>query len=276
MNIMDSKELCLGIEEEVKNFSKSCIIRPSVAVITIGEELVNDKFVKEREEACNKAGIYFRYYNFEDNTPELTIINKIKELNNDEYVNGVTIQLPLPEKYNEKRLINTIVNSKDIDGLTDINVGRLISGRKSIVPCTPLAILELLNHYEVEIEGKNVVLIGKGKLVGRPLINLLLNEGATLTVCHSKTKNIKNFTKNADIIISCAGVKDLVNGDMINEGSIVVDAGCTLDNGKVYGDIEEKSVSKKASLIISSEEVEALSIAMFLKNTLMCYSKNKK
>ena len=276
MNIMDSKELCLGIEEEVKNFSKSCIIRPSVAVITIGEELVNDKFVKEREEACNKAGIYFRYYNFEDNTLLLTIINKIKELNNDEYVNGVTIQLPLPEKYNEKRLINTIVNSKDIDGLTDINVGRLISGRKSIVPCTPLAILELLNHYEVEIEGKNVVLIGKGKLVGRPLINLLLNEGATLTVCHSKTKNIKNFTKNADIIISCAGVKDLVNGDMINEGSIVVDAGCTLDNGKVYGDIEEKSVSKKASLIISSEEVEALSIAMFLKNTLMCYSKNKK
>ncbi len=275
-NIMSGKELSLQIEEEVKGFAKGCIIRPSVAVINIGNDPIREIFIKAKEEACNRSGIYFRYHQFEEDTPELTIINKIKELNNDDYVNGIMINLPIPEKYNEKRLLNTIINSKDIDGLTDINIGRLISGRKSITPCTVLGIMELLKHYEVDVDGKDVVIVGKGKLVGRPLINVLLNEGATVTVCHSRTANLKKHISNADIVISAIGIKNIITSDMIKEGSVVVDAGCTLEEDKLCGDVDYAKVSKKASLITPPKGgVGPMTVAMFLKNIILCYNNKK-
>lgn len=277
-NLMTSKELCSKIEEEVKGFAKGCIIRPSVAIINIGNDPIREKFIKAKEAACNRAGIYFRYHQFDEDTPELTIINRIKELNNDDYVNGIMINLPIPERYNEKRLLNTVINSKDIDGLTDINMGRLISGRKSITPCAALGIVELLKVYRVDLEGKEVVIVGKGKLVGRPLITVLLNEGATVTVCHTKTENIKKHTLNADIVISAVGIKNIITADMIKEGAIVVDAGCTLDDDKIYGDVDFVKVSKKTSLITPpTGSVGPMTVAMFLKNIMLCYnSKNKK
>lgn len=275
-NIMSGKELSLKIEEEVKVFAKGCIIRPSVAVINIGNDPISEKFIKAKEEACNRSGIYFRYHQFEEDTPELTIINKIKELNNDDYVNGIMINLPIPEKYNEKRLLNTIINSKDIDGLTDINIGRLISGRKSITPCTVLGIMELLKHYEVEIDGKDVVIVGKGKLVGRPLINVLLNEGATVTVCHSRTENLKKHIINADVVISAIGIKNMITADMIKDGAVVVDAGCTLEDGQICGDVDYAKVSKKVSLITPpTGGVGPMTVAMFLKNIILCYNNKK-
>lgn len=275
-NIMNGKDLSLPIEEEVKGFAKTCIIRPSVAVINIGNDPVSEKFIKAKEEACNRTGIYFRFHQFEEDTPELTIINKIKELNNDDYVNGIIINLPIPEKYNEKRLLNTIINSKDIDGLTDINVGRLISGRKSITPCSVLAIMELLKEYSVELEGKDVVIVGKGKLVSKPLINVLLEEGATVTVCHSKTNDLKKHTSEADIVISASGVKNLITDDMIKEGAVVIDAGCTLENDKIIGDVDFDKVSKKASLITPpTGGVGPMTVAMFLKNIILCYNNKK-
>jgi len=275
-NIMSGKELSLNIEEEVKQSIKGCIIRPSVAVIEIGENPESEKYVKAKEDACNRVGMYFRHYKYEDNTPELTIINKIKELNNDDYVNGIVLHLPLPERYNEKRLINTIINSKDIDGLTDINVGRAISGRKTIIPCTVLAINALLEENNIELEGKEVVIVGKGKLVGRPLINNLLNAGATVTVCHSKTENLKKHTQEADIIVSATGVKNLITDDMIKKDAIVLDVGCTIEDGKTYGDVDFDKVSKKASLITPViDGIGPLNVAMFLKNILMCYNSKK-
>ena len=275
-NIMSGKDLSLQIEEEIKQNIKGCIIRPSVAVIEVGENPESEIYVKVKEDACNRVGMYFRHYKYEDNTPELTIINKIKELNNDDYVNGIIIHLPLPEKYNEKRLINTILNSKDIDGLTDINVGRSISGRKTIMPCSVLAIMTLLKENNVELEGKEVVIVGKGKLVGRPLINTLLNEGATVTVCHSKTKDLKKHTTEADILISATGVKGLITADMIKEDAVVIDVGCTVEKGKIYGDVDFDKVSKKASLITpATGGVGPLTVAMFLKNILMCYNSKK-
>ena len=275
-NIMDGKKISLAIEEEIKQFAKGCIIRPSVAVINIGNEPINEKFIKAKEDACNRVGIYFRYHQFDEDTTELTIINKIKELNNDDYVNGIMINLPIPDKYNEKRLLNTVINSKDIDGLTDINIGRLISGRKSITPCTVLAILELLKQYEVEIEGKDVVIVGKGKLVGRPLINVLLNEGATVTVCHTRTNNLKKHVSNADIVISASGIKNLITADMIKEGAVVIDAGCTLEDNRICGDVDFEKVSKKASLITPAiGGVGPVTVAMFLKNIILCYNNKK-
>ena len=275
-NLMISKDLCSKIEEEVKGFAKTCIIRPSVAVINIGSDPIREKFIKAKEAACNRVGIYFRYHQFDEDTPELTIINKIKELNNDDYVNGVMINLPIPEKYNEKRLLNTIINSKDIDGLTDINVGRLISGRKSITPCTALGIVELLKAYNVDLDGKDVVVVGKGKLVGRPLITVLLNEGATVTVCHTKTENLKKHTLGADIVISTTGIKNIITADMIKDGAIVVDAGYSVSEDGIAGDVDFSKVSKKASLITPSKGgVGPMTVAMFLKNIILCYNNKK-
>jgi len=275
MNKIEGLEISTKIEEEIKQGNKGCIIRPSVAVIQIGDNEISNLHVKLKEEACNRVGIYFRYFKYEEDTPELTIVNKIKELNNDDYVNGIVIELPIPDKYNEKRLLNTILNTKDVDGLTDVNIGRLISGRKTFTPCTVSAIMTILKENNVELAGKDVVIVGKGKLVGRPMIYQLLNEGATVTVCHSRTNDLKKHTINADIIISAAGVKNLITSDMVKEDVIVIDVGCTLEDGKIYGDVDTK-VSKKASIMTPKTGcIGPLSIAMFLKNIMMSYNNKK-
>ena len=275
MNQIQGLELSKKIEEEVKQSTKGCIIRPSVAVIEIGDNELVQRHVELKQKACERADIYFRHFKYDETTSELTIVNKIKELNNDDYVNGIMIELPIPEKYNEKRLLNAIINSKDIDGLTDINVGRAIGGRKTIIPSTVMAILTLIKENNIELEGKEVVLVGKGKLVGKPLIFQLLNEGATVTVCHSRTLDLKKHTKEADIIISGAGVKNLITADMVKEGVIIIDAGYVIEDGKVYGDVEE-AVSKKASLMTPKTGcIGPLSISMFLKNIMTSYNSKK-
>ena len=276
-NIIDLNEMSAKIEESLKQGIRGCIIRPSVAVIEVGDNPINEMIIKSKEEACNRIGIYFRHYKYEDSTPELTIVNKIKELNNDDYVNGIMIQLPLPERYNEKRLLNTIVNSKDVDGLTDINIGRLISGRKTIVPSSLLAIKEIFEENNINLSGKEALIVGKGKLVGRPLINMLLCEGATVTICHSKTEDLKKHTITADIIISATGVKNLITSDMIKDKAIVIDMGYSYDDGKICGDIEFDKISKKASLVVQKTEgINPLTTAMFLKNVLLCYNNKNK
>lgn len=275
MNKIEGLDLSVKIEEEIKQGNKGCIIRPSVAVIQIGDNEISNLHTKLKEEACSRAGIYYRYFKYEDDTPELTIVNKIKELNNDDYVNGIVIELPIPDKYNEKRLLNTILNTKDIDGLTDVNIGRLISGRKTFTPCTVSAIMTVLKENNVELEGKEVVIVGKGKLVGRPIMYQLLNAGATVTVCHSKTVDLKKHTTCADIIISAAGVKNLITEDMVKDGVVVIDVGYTVEDGKVYGDVEP-NVSKKASLMTpKTGAIGPLSISMFLKNIMTSYNNKK-
>ena len=275
MSKIEARELSAKIEDEIKQGNKGCIIRPSVAVIQIGDNEISNIHTKLKEEACNRVGIYYRYFKYEEDTPELTIVNKIKELNNDDYVNGIMLELPIPDKYNEKRLLNSILNTKDIDGLTDVNIGRLISGRKTFTPCTVAAIMNIIKENNIELEGKEVVVVGKGKLVGRPIMYQLLNAGATVTVCHSKTENLKKHTENADIIISAAGVKHLITADMVKEGVIVFDIGSTIEEGKLYGDIDPK-VEKKASLITSKTgSVGPLSISMFLKNVMTSYNNKK-
>jgi len=275
MNQIQGLELSKKIEDEVKQATKGCIIRPSVAVIEIGDNQLVQKHVELKQKACERADIYFRHFKYDETVSELTIVNKIKELNNDDYVNGIMIELPIPEKYNEKRLLNTIINSKDIDGLTDINVGRAIGGRKTIIPSTVMAILKLIKENNIELEGKEVVLVGKGKLVGKPLIFHLLNEGSTVTVCHSKTVDLKKHTIEADIIISGAGVKNLITADMVKDDVIVIDAGYVMEDGKVYGDVDE-GVAKKASLITPKTGcIGPLSISMFLKNIMTSYNSKK-
>lgn len=274
--IIDGEALSLQIQDNIKKEIKSCMIRPSVAVIQIGDNPASNSYIKRKETACNNVGVYFRLYKFEEGTPELTIINKIKELNNDEYVNGILVQLPLPEQYNEKRIVNSIINSKDVDGLTDINVGRMINGKKTLVPCTPLGIMRMLEEYNVELAGKNVVIVGRGKLVGRPLITLMLAKDATVTVCHSKTTNLAEMTKLADVLVVACGVPKLITADMVKDDVVVIDAGINRVDGKLCGDVDFEEVSKKASLITPVPKgVGPMTVAMLLQNIITCYnSKN--
>lgn len=270
---MDGEALSLKIQEGIKKEIKTCMIRPSVAVIQVGDNPASNSYIKRKENACNNVGVYFRLYKFDEGTPELTIINKIKELNNDEYVNGILVQLPLPEQYNEKRIVNSIINSKDIDGLTDINVGRMINGKKTLVPCTPLGIMRLLEEYEVDLAGKNVVIIGRGKLVGRPLITLMLAKDATVTVCHSKTTNLAEMTKQADVLVVACGVPNLITADMVKDDVVVIDAGTNRVDGKLCGDVDFAGVSKKASLITPVPKgVGPMTVAMLLQNIITCYN----
>ena len=276
MEIVNGNLLAQEIKEELKQSIKFEMIKPSLAVIEVDTN-EDDKYLKELDKVCNEVGIYFRHFKYDKETSELTIINKIKELNNDDYVNGIMIKTPLPDGYNEKRLFNTIINSKDVDGVTDINVGRLNSGRKTLVPATALAIMEILNRNSVELEGKHVVLVGRGKLTCKPLIQLLLRENATVTVCHSKTEDLEKYTKDADILISATGVSKLIKADMVKDGAVVIDVGVSYNNGKISGDTDFNKVSKVASLITPTPGgVGPISIAMIVKNTIYCYQNKKK
>lgn len=271
--LLDGEALSLKIQDNIKVQIKNCMIRPSIAVIQIGENAASDSYIKRKETACNNVGVYFRHFKFDDNTPELTIINKIKELNNDEYVNGIIVQLPLPARYNEKRIINNISNSKDVDGLTDINVGRMINGKKTLIPCTPLGIMRILEEYEVALEGKHVVIVGRGKLVGKPLIHLMLGKDATVTVCHSKTANLKEMTLQADVLVVACGMPKLITEDMVKKDVVVVDAGINRVDGKLCGDVDFDKVSKKASLITPVPKgVGPMTVSMLLENIITCYN----
>ncbi len=274
--IIEGTEISNKIQDRIKVEVKNCMIRPSVAVIQVGENEAGDYFITAKEKVCSSVGIYFRQYKFEDNVPELTIINKIKELNNDEYVNGIMIQLPLPPQYNEKRLLNTINNGKDVEGLTDINTGRFVNGKKALIPCTALAVVKILDENNIEISGKHVVVVGRSKIVGKPLVNLLLSRDATVTICHSKTENLKEFTKQGDIVIMACGVPKLLTEDMIKNDAVVIDVGINNVDGNICGDVDFDNVSKKTSYITPVPNgVGPVTIAMLLENIIMCYNAKK-
>ena len=275
--VIDGKLMSEEIRAELKQSIKFEMIKPSIAVIQIGDNDASNSYIKAKEKACDEVGIYFRHFKYELGTSELTVINKIKELNNDEYVNGIIVQLPLPDGYNEKRLINAIINSKDIDGLTDINSGRLISGRKTLVPCTAMAVIEMLKRSNVEIESKHVVLVGRGKLTCKPLIQLFLNENATVTVCHSKTLDLEKYTRDADILVSATGVNNIITKDMVKDGAVVIDVGVNYDTGKISGDVDFDNVIDKVSLITKTPGgVGPMTVTMLIKNAIYCYQNKKK
>ena len=270
---MNELELKRQTEEEIKQKIKGCIIRPSVAVIEIGDNDLNNVIIKEREESCNKTGIYFRHYKYEDNTPELTIINKIKELNNDDYVDGIMVQFPIPEKYNEKRLVNTIINSKDINGQTDINVGRLISGRKTIVPIHTLTIMSYLE--DMDLMDKKLLIVYNNKTNIRALTNNFINNNLDVNLVYFNSKNLEKAVGNADIIISSADTKDAIKDSWIKKGTKLIDAGIILEKNKIIGDLNYKKVSAVCEVLTSENGILPLEDTMFLKNIIFCYESKK-
>ena len=276
-NLIDGKAVAAKIKDEIKNEVKGFMIKPCLAVIQVGDDEASNVYIGAKEKACNEVGIYFKHLKYDVNVLEKEIVNKIIELNNDEYVNGILLQLPIPGNLNEQRIINHITSGKDVDGLNDLNAGRLTNNKDGMVPCTAAGIIRLLEEYEVPMEGANVVIVGRSKLVGKPLVSLFLKNNATVTVCHSKTRNLSEITKTADILVVATGSKWLIGKDDVKEGAVVIDVGVTRIDGKIYGDVNTDEVKKVASLITpSTGGVGPMTVAMLLSNVIKSYNKMNK
>ncbi len=271
--IIDGKEISKQLKDELALKVKTCMIKPSLAVIQVGEDLASNAYIKGKAKAANEVGMNFRLFQYAFDTSEREIMNKIVELNNDEYIDGIIVQLPLPSGMSTRKIINSIDVSKDVDGLTDKSIARFYNNRKCFVPCTPLAVMELLKRKEIEVAGKHVVIIGRSNLVGKPLAQLLLKKDATVTICHSKTENLNELTKIADILIVAVGEKHLISADMVKDGAIIIDVGITREEGKLYGDVDFDKVAEKASYITPVPGgVGPMTVTMLLKNVIECYN----
>ena len=273
--ILDGKTLSDKIKSDIKSKVKNYLIKPTLAVIQIGNDEASNIYINSKRKACEYVGINFIHAKFDEDTNEQEIINKIIELNNDSYVNGILIQLPIPKKFDTYKLLNLINKNKDVDGLTDINMGLLFKDNNNLVPCTPQGIVKLLEEYNIDLNGKHAAVVGKSNLVGKPLAMLLLQEGTTVTICHSKTVDLKQYTKQADILICAVGKKDLITKDMVKEHAVVVDVGMNRLDGKLYGDVDFENIKDIASYITPVPGgVGPMTVAMLLSNVLKNYEKN--
>ncbi len=266
--IIDGKSVAQEIKTQLITKIDKVMIKPCLAVVQVGNDEASNVYIKAKEKACKEVGLYFKHIKLSEDNKEIEIINKIKELNNDEYVNGILVQLPLPDKFNKNRIINVIDKHKDVDGLTLYNMVKLYKGTPNITPCTPKGIMRLLEHSEIEIEGKNVVIVGRSELVGKPLAMLMMHQGATVTICHSKTTDLKSHTINADILVSAVGKANLITADMVKDNAYVIDVGINRIDGKLCGDVDFENISKKADITPVPGGVGPMTIAMLIENTI--------
>lgn len=275
--IMDGKslkgEILSGLAEEVKALDKV----PTLCVIQVGDDEASNVYINQKRKMCNDIGYNFIHEKYDDSITEDELLKNIERFNSNDNIDAILVQMPLPSGINEKNIQNAVNKYKDVDGLNDSNIVDLISGKSSLYPCTACGVISLLDKYGVTLEGSNVVIVGRSSLVGMPLFHMLENRNATVTLCHSKTRNLQSITKNADIIISATGVKGLIKEDMVNNNAVVVDVGITRENGKLYGDVDFDNVSKKASLITPVPGgVGPMTIASLAQNVLKAYKMQKK
>lgn len=272
--LLDGKKVRDSILEELKEKTKKLNKVLSLYVIEIGNNYSNSVYLKQKEKVCKSLGIDFNLIKLKDNVKENEVIDIIDKLNKDDSIDGIMIQLPLPKHLNKKNIINKIDYRKDVDGLTNINQGRLINDDYYLVPCTALGIIKLLDYYNIELNSKNIVILGRSNLVGKPLFNMLINKNATVTICHSKS-DYSYYTKNADILISAVGVPKLIKSDDIKENAILIDVGINrLDDRTICGDIDYSDVKEKVSYITPVPGgVGPITVAMLVNNLIDAYIK---
>ncbi len=268
--ILDGKKLRDKIFEDLKAKLDKMAKKPTLAVILVGENPASQIYVRNKKKTAEKLGINSISIEYPSDITENELLQKIDELNNDENVTAILVQLPLPEHINKNKVIDRILPQKDVDGLTPYNLGKLFSGEEPYVyPCTPKGILLLLDEYNIELEGRHVVVVGRSNLVGKPVAQLFLKRNATVTMCHSHTKNLANITKTADIIVSAVG-KNVIGEKMLKSNCVVVDVGIFRDeNGKISGDVDFENVSKVAAYISPVPGgVGPMTIASLMLNTV--------
>ncbi|AAT63128.1 TPA: bifunctional methylenetetrahydrofolate dehydrogenase/methenyltetrahydrofolate cyclohydrolase FolD [Bacillus cereus] len=257
------------LKEEVVKLKEQGIV-PGLAVILVGEDPASRSYVKGKEKGCEQVGIYSELIEFPETITEERLLAEIDRLNGDDRINGILVQLPLPKHIEEKAIIERISPEKDVDGFHPISVGRMMTGQDTFLPCTPHGIVELVKETNLDISGKHVVVIGRSNIVGKPVGQLFLNENATVTYCHSKTQNMKELTKLADILIVAVGRPKMVTADYIKEGAVVIDVGVNrLETGKLCGDVDFDNVLDVAGYITPVPKgVGPMTITMLLHNTV--------
>lgn len=280
MQILDGKALSDKFKErlsaENKELKKQGLI-PGLAVILVGEDPASKTYVNSKEKSCQAVGIYSKKITMDESVSEEKLLATIIELNNDESIHGILVQLPLPKHINSAKVLETITPTKDVDGFHEYNVGKLVTGNETFVPCTPLGVMKILQEYGINPEGLDACVIGRSNIVGKPMMNLLLNAGATVTACHSKTKNLQEKTLQADLLVVGIGRPNYVTADMVKEGAIVIDVGINrLESGKLVGDVDFENVAAKCSYITPVPGgVGPMTIAMLLQNTVTSAKRTK-
>lgn len=274
MKILDGKAVSLKVKESVKVRAeelKKFGVEPTLAVILVGEDKASQTYVRAKEKACNEYGIKSVAHRLSENTTQAELLALINVLNLDDSIHGILVQLPLPKHIDTNTVLATIDPVKDVDGFHAVNVGKLVSGLDGFVPCTPLGVMEILKEYGIDVTGLNAVVIGRSNIVGKPMANLLLNASATVTITHSKTKNLKEICKNADLIVAAIGKPFFLKADMVKDGAVVVDVGINrLDDGRLVGDVDFDEVAPKCSYITPVPGgVGPMTIAMLLNNTIL-------
>ena len=279
--LIEGKTLASQIKEKIRQKVKRLSFRPGLAVVLVGEDPASKIYVNSKEKACEEAGFYSKKIVLSADISQKKLLQEIKKLNNDDKVHGILVQLPLPEGFDEKQVIQSIKPEKDVDCFHPVNVGKLTLIKRNgdldslLAPCTPKGVVKLIESTGEKISGKKAVIVGRSNLVGKPLALLLLAENATVTVCHSKTKDLKKETKEADILVAATGKPGLIKKNMVKKGAVVIDVGINRVKGKLVGDVDFDQVKKIAGFITPVPGgVGPMTIACLLENTLLLAKKN--
>ncbi len=273
MMIIDGKAVSADVKARIKAETQALRgegIIPGLAVIIVGEDPASKIYVASKEKACVDIGFYSEKYALPESVTQDELLNLIKKLNNDDRINGILCQLPLPPHLDEKAVINAIDPQKDVDAFHPQNVGKIMIGEYDFLPCTPAGVMELLSAYNIEITGKKCVVIGRSNIVGKPMAMLLLHKNGTVTICHSKTVNLPEICRSADILVAAVGKAKFVTADMVKDGAVVIDVGMNRpEGGKLCGDVDFENVAEKCSYITPVPGgVGPMTIAMLMQNTL--------
>lgn len=273
MHLLNGKELAQKLQQEMTQEVtelKEKGLQPGLAVILVGEDPASQVYVRNKERAANNIGMYSVVYRLPETTSEADLIAKIEELNHDDKVHGILVQLPLPKHINEDLVLDTIDPAKDVDGFHPMNLGNLFAGKPTMIPCTPAGIMELIKLSGLDLAGKNAVIIGRSNIVGKPMAHLLLQANATVTICHSKTKDLPKVAKQADVLVVAIGRANFVTSDFVKEGAVVIDVGINRDeNNKLTGDVKFDEVAPLTSYITPVPGgVGPMTITMLMRQTI--------
>lgn len=272
--ILDGKQIAKdyrqGLQDQVEALKEKGFT-PKLSVILVGNDGASQSYVRSKKKAAEKIGMISEIVHLEETATEEEVLNELNRLNNDDSVSGILVQLPLPKQVSEQKILEAINPDKDVDGFHPINIGKLYIDEQTFVPCTPLGIMEILKHADIDLEGKNAVVIGRSHIVGQPVSKLLLQKNASVTILHSRSKDMASYLKDADVIVSAVGKPGLVTKDVVKEGAVIIDVGNTPDeNGKLKGDVDYDAVKEIAGAITPVPGgVGPLTITMVLNNTLL-------
>ncbi|HEI6411043.1 TPA: bifunctional methylenetetrahydrofolate dehydrogenase/methenyltetrahydrofolate cyclohydrolase FolD [Staphylococcus aureus] len=272
--ILDGKQIAKdyrqGLQDQVEALKEKGFT-PKLSVILVGNDGASQSYVRSKKKAAEKIGMISEIVHLEETATEEEVLNELNRLNNDDSVSGILVQVPLPKQVSEQKILEAINPEKDVDGFHPINIGKLYIDEQTFVPCTPLGIMEILKHADIDLEGKNAVVIGRSHIVGQPVSKLLLQKNASVTILHSRSKDMASYLKDADVIVSAVGKPGLVTKDVVKEGAVIIDVGNTPDeNGKLKGDVDYDAVKEIAGAITPVPGgVGPLTITMVLNNTLL-------